>query len=98
MTTKAAKPAPPLILSKNLSAYKLTKRHKSILARWEEMKRYMALAGRAPDVIRLSISDYSDIDAAVRNQSDGKRQLSDLTYQGVPICSVDRSPQMSLVA
>lgn len=98
MNTKTVKPAPAPILSKNLSAYKLTKRHQNTLSRWEEMKKYMALAGKTPDVVRLSIVDFSDIDAAVRNQSDGKRQLSDLTYAGVPIRSVERSPQIELVA
>ena len=96
--SKITKPAKTAILSKNLSDYKLTKAQKSILARWDDMKQYMLLAGKSPDCVRLSVSDYANLDAAIRNQSDDKRSLSDLTYAGVPVYSTAKSPQMDMLA
>lgn len=92
------KPAPPVILSKNLSEYRLTKRHQGILQRWHEMRKYMELANKSPTCVRLARADYADIDAAVRNQSDGKRDLSMVTYHGVPVYSTEASPQMDALA
>lgn len=96
--TKITKPAPPVILSKNLSDYKLTKRHQGVLQAWEKMRAYMRLANKAPPCVRLTRADYADIDAAVRNQSDGKRDLSMVKYEGVPVYSTEVSPQMDALA
>ena len=97
MTTKTKLP-PPVVNSRDLSAYRLTKKHQAVLNRWKEMRQYMALANRKPDCIRLAKSDYSDINAAVLNQSDGKWSLADLRYESVPILSAETSPQESLLS
>lgn len=96
--TKITKPAPPVILSKNLSDYKLTKRHQRVLQAWDEMRAYMKLAGKTPPCVRLTRADYAGINASVRNQSDNKRDLSMVTHKGVPIYSTEASPQMDVFA
>lgn len=97
MTLKTKLP-PPVVNSRDLTAYRLTKKHQAVLSRWKEMRQYMALANRKPDCIRLAKSDYNDIDAAVLNQSDGKWSLADLRYEGVPILSAEIQSQESLLA
>ncbi|GGA00254.1 hypothetical protein [Dyella caseinilytica] len=95
MTIKTKLP-PPIVNSCNLSEYRLTKKHLSVLQRWRDMRQYMALANRKSECVRLNKADYSDINAAVINQSDGKFSLADLRYEGVPILSAEISPQESL--
>lgn len=92
MSAKAKLP-PPMIVSHNLTDYRLTKKHKALLEQWSKMNAYMRLANKTAPCVRLAISDYADIDAAVRNQSDGKRELSQVTYRGVPILSAKLEPQ-----
>jgi hypothetical protein len=89
---------PPIINSRNLSEYRLTKKTLGVLQRWKDMRQYMVLANRKPDCVRLSKLDYSDINAAVLNQSDGKWSLADLRYEGVPILSAELSPQEGLLS
>lgn len=93
MNAKAKIP-PPVIVSKDLTAYRLTKKHQAVLKRWDDMKAYLALANKTPEVVRLSLADYADINAAISNQSDGKRSLADVRYKGVPVLSISASPQM----
>ena len=97
MNAKTKMP-PPVVNSRDLGAYRLTKKHLAVLGRWKEMRQYMALANRRPDCIRLAKADYNDINAAVANQSDGKWTLADLRYEGVPIYSAELSPQESLLS
>jgi hypothetical protein len=97
MITKTKLP-PPVVNSRGLSEYRLTKKHQAILQKWKDMRAYMNLANRAPPCVRLNAADYGDIDAAVRAQSEGKFTLADVKYEGVPILSAEISPQESFVA
>lgn len=96
--SKTDKPTAPVILSKSLTDYRLTKRHKGILEAWHKMRAYMKLANKSPTCIRLSRTDYADIDSAVRMQSDGKRDLTMIRYEGVPVYSTETSPQMDALS
>lgn len=97
MNTKTKIP-PPVIVSKDLSAYRLTKKHQGVLKRWDDMQAYLKLANKSSEVIRLNLADFADIDAAVRNQSDGKRDLSQCRYKGVPVLSIASPPQLEAFA
>lgn len=89
--------AAPVVLSRSLTEYRLTKKHLAILQRWKDMRAYMKLANKEPSCVRLAPADYADIDAAVRNQSEGQRDLSMVRYEGVPVLSAVMNPQMELV-
>lgn len=96
--TQQTKIAASAIISRDLSKYKLSRKQKGFITAWEKMNEYMKLANKSATSMRLGIADYNDLAAAVRNQSDGKRDLSELTYKGVPILSIERSPQMDMLA
>jgi len=97
MSTKAKAP-PVVVRSRNLSEYRLTKKHQAIFQRWKDMRAYMKLANREPQCVRLSPADYKDIDAAVCAQSEGVFSLATVKYEGVPVLSAELSPQESLLS
>ncbi|GLQ96445.1 hypothetical protein [Dyella mobilis] len=97
MNARAKKLPPPVIQSRNLSEYRLTKKHLGVLQKWKDMRAYMRLANREPDCVRLSKVDYQDINAAVTNQSDNKFTLADVRFEGVPVLSAEPQMQESLV-
>ncbi|WP_426287495.1 hypothetical protein [Luteibacter sp. E-22] len=74
-------------LSTTLSGFKLTKRHQGLLEAFDRMHEYMKLANKTPPCLRLKRSDFVDINAAVRAQSQGQRNLGQLTYRDLPILS-----------
>lgn len=69
---------------------KINKRILAALDRFVQMRIYMALAGKpCPAHIRLFRADYLDVDSAVRAQSDGNFNASQVTFAGVPLLPHD---------
>ena len=85
------KPKASPIVRLDLGAYKLSKKHQSQLEAFDKMDAYMKLAGKHAPCLRLKRVDYADINAAIKSQSNGERELSNLRYRGVPVISEARS-------
>lgn len=81
--------APPRAanLSKTLSGFQLTKKHLALLTQFDKLYAYQKLTNKTPPCVRLKRADFVDINAAVRAQSQGQRNLGQLTYRDLPIMS-----------
>lgn len=74
-------------LSNTVNGFEISKRFRDLLAKFDKLYDYMKLANKTPPCLRLKRADYRDLDALVRQQSQGKRQLANLTYRNLPILS-----------
>lgn len=83
----AVKAPKGIVTSTRLIDYQLTAAHRGLLKRFDDLTRYMRLANKKPPCLRLRGRDYAEIDAKIREQSNGARRLSDLTHCDVPILS-----------
>lgn len=81
------KPAIAPNLSFELNGFQLTKKHQSLLEKFDKLQNYMRLANKEPPCLRLSRADFAEINAVVVKQSQGKRELGQLTYRNLPILS-----------
>lgn len=87
MNAQLKKPSIGIIDSPNLTDFVLTKPQQALLTKFCEMERYLALARKKPQNLRLRRVDYNDLDASIRKQSDGKRDLTKVNYKGYVILS-----------
>jgi hypothetical protein len=74
-------------LSRTLLGFDLSKRHRDLLVQFDKLYDYMKLTNKTPPCVRLKRQDFNDINAAVRAQSQGQRNLGQLTYRDLPILS-----------
>jgi hypothetical protein len=87
MNAQLKKPPIGVIDSPNLTDFVLTKPQQKLLEKFCALERCLALANKKPVNLRLSRHDYIDLDASIRKQSDGGRNLTSVNYKGYAILS-----------
>lgn len=87
MSAQMKEPPRAANLSDTLMGFEIPKRFKTLLAQFDKMYAYMALANKAPPCVRLKRQDFVDLNAIILGQSQKKRTLGQLTYRDLPILS-----------
>lgn len=80
-------PAASYVDSASILDYEPTKPQRALFEKFDKVIHYLALANKKPPSVRLSRTDYAELNNRVIQKSGGARSLATVTYKGYPILS-----------